>query len=204
MSKKLCEWRAWSECCEHYKKYAWQNVSIKIKGPFQQIKSGIEGSIYVFRSLYEDLSIEGYCVLVMDASNAFNSVSCAVAIWNTRIYCSHWSRSVFNSYRGYAVLFIAGFQVTLLSKEGVTQVDSLAILVYGIGIVSLKTKPNDSEKWNQNWYIDDSVYLAKLLFLKECLLYWWRKEQTLGYYPESDMSHLVVHADQIECAHFFF
>ena len=94
-------------------------------------------------------SQEGYGLLVMDASNAFNSISRAAAIWNTRIYWSRCSRYVFNSYRGYAVLFIAGSQVTLLSKEGVTQGDPLAILVYGIGILPLQESSNIQKNGNK-------------------------------------------------------
>ena len=162
------------------------------------IKSGIEGSIHAFRSLYEELSIEDYGLLLIDASNAFNSISRAAAIWNTRIYWSRCSRYAFISYRGYAVLFITGSQVTLLSKEGVTQGDPLAMLVYGIGILPLTRKLKAPEKWKQNWYADDSACLAKLLLLKEWLAALMEEGPKFGYYAEPDKSYLVVHPDYIE------
>ena len=58
------------------------------------IKSGIEGSIHTFRSLYEKLSVERNSLLLMNACNALKSKSHMTAIWNTRIFwscCSKYS-----------------------------------------------------------------------------------------------------------------
>jgi hypothetical protein len=76
----------------------------------------------------------------MDNVNAFNSMSRLAAIWITRVLWPRCARFVFNSYRGYAVLYIVGSKQTLLSKEGVTQGDPPAMLVYGSGKLPLTSK----------------------------------------------------------------
>ena len=80
------------------------------------LKGGIEGSIHAFRSLFDDLAHEEWGILLMDAANAFNSMSRTAAIWNCRVIWSRASRYVFNAYRGYAFLFVAGSKLVLLSK----------------------------------------------------------------------------------------
>ena len=39
------------------------------------LKSGIEGSIHAFRNLFNDHAQDGWGMLLMDAANAFNSIS---------------------------------------------------------------------------------------------------------------------------------
>jgi hypothetical protein len=162
------------------------------------IKSGIEGSVHAFRKLFDEQAHAGWGLLLMDAANAFNSISRAAAIWNTRVLWSRCSRFVFNAYRGYAILFIAGSSTTLLSREGLTQGDPLAMLVYGIAVLPLTRKLKNPGKWKQNWYADDSACLAPLLLLKEWLELLMREGPKLGYYPEPDKSYLVVHSDYID------
>ena len=86
----------------------------------------------------------------MDAANAFNSMSRSAAIWNCRVLWSRSSRFIFNSYKGHAFLFVAGSSLVLLSKEGVTQGDPLAMLIYGIGVLPLTQKLKCPDKWKQN------------------------------------------------------
>jgi hypothetical protein len=56
-----------------------------------------------------------------------------------------------------------------LSREGVTQGDPLAMLVYAIAVLPLTKRLKNKEKWKQNWYADDSACLAKFMELKEWL-----------------------------------
>ena len=124
------------------------------------LKGGIEGSIHAFRSLFDDLAHERWGMLLMDAANAFNYMSRTAAMWNCRVIWSRASRYIFNAYRGYAFLFVAGSNLVLLSKEGVTQGDPLAMVVYGVGVLPLTRKLKCPDKWKQNWYADDSGSLA--------------------------------------------
>jgi len=49
------------------------------------LKLEIEGFIHSFRNLFNDLAQDGWGLLLMDASNAFNSISRLAAIWNPRV-----------------------------------------------------------------------------------------------------------------------
>ena len=131
------------------------------------IKSGIEGSIHAFCQLFEEFSNDGWGILLMDAANAFNSISRGAAIWNARVLWSRCSRYVFNAYRGCAFLFVCGSNLKLLSKEGVTQGDPLAMLVYGLGLLPLIRILKEPAKWKQNFYADNGACCGPLLMLKE-------------------------------------
>ena len=74
---------------------------------------------------------------------------------------------MFNSYRGYALLIIAGSKEYLFSREGVTQGDPLAMLLYGLAVLPLARKLKKPEKWKQNWYADDSACSAPLTLIFE-------------------------------------
>ena len=78
------------------------------------------------------------------------------------------------------------------SKEGVTQGDPLSMLKYTIAVLPLIQALVDHDKWDQNWYTDDSACCAVLPRLRE----WFDKLSELrpdfGYYPEPRKTILVV------------
>ena len=104
------------------------------------IKSGMEGAIHAIRQLYQEKCDDGFGLLLMDASNAFQTISRAAALWNARVLWSRCARFLFNSYRGYALLIIKGTSATLLSKEGVTQGVPSSMKLYAIGLLPLVQK----------------------------------------------------------------
>ena len=73
-----------------------------------------EAGIQAMRSLFEDDTVEA--VLLVDASNAFNSLNREAAILNTRILCPILAPMLTNTYRSPARLFIGGENI--LSLEG--------------------------------------------------------------------------------------
>jgi len=148
------------------------------------IRSGIEGAIHAFSDLFEDLSGDGWGLLLIDATNAFNSISRTACLWNARVLWPRCSRFLFNSYQGFAVLFIAGSKVFLLSREGVTQGDPLAMLFYGIGVLPLTRMLKKPDLWKQNWYADDSGCLGLFANLRQWLQLLLEEGPTFGDFPE--------------------
>ena len=70
-------------------------------------------------------SDESQAVLLVDATNAFNSLNRQVALKNIEKICPPISTILTNTYRDDIHLFIDG--ETLLSQEGTTQGDPLAM-----------------------------------------------------------------------------
>ena len=75
----------------------------------------------------------GWSALLVDASNAFNSLNRVALLWNVRVLWPRCSRFVFNTYCGWATLVVRGSQEYLYSMEGVTQGDPLSMFLYVIG-----------------------------------------------------------------------
>ena len=82
------------------------------------LKGGIEGTVHAMRELFE----ANHALLLVDASNAFNSLNRAAAIWNSHILWPRCSRFLFNTYRGYASLVLQDNKMT--GKESIGQGDS--------------------------------------------------------------------------------
>ena len=137
------------------------------------IKGGIEAAVHGMQDIFQGNCDDGWGLLLVDASNAFNSMSRPAALWNARVLWSRCSIFLFNSYQGYAVLIVRGASSFILTKEGVTQGDPLGMMFYGVGILPLTRKLkkgsnflNEQKQmcdhdanfdWNQNWYADDSA-----------------------------------------------
>ncbi|CAM1327173.1 Uncharacterised protein r2_g3614 [Pycnogonum litorale] len=82
-------------------------------------EAGIEAAVHSMRQIYEDNETEA--VLLVDASNAFNSVNRMATLHNISIICGIYVK---NCYMAPARLFIIGGK-EILSQEGITQGDTL-------------------------------------------------------------------------------
>ena len=113
-------------------------------------KAGVEAAVHAMREVFDDPDTD--CLLLVDASNAFNRLSRPAALWNCRVLWPRCSRYLFNSYRGYPVVILRGADRSthvILSREGTTQGCPLAMLMYAAGIMSLVTKLKDPSRHRQ-------------------------------------------------------
>ena len=112
--------------------------------------SGVEAAIHSMRTMFSNEDTEG--MLLVDASNAFNSLNRNVALHNIQHICPAFFTLLVNTYRHPAPLYINGD--ILYSNEGTTQGDPLAMPFYALAIVPLIQRLPNVVK--QAWYADDA------------------------------------------------
>ena len=125
--------------------------------------SGIEAGVHATREMFEE--DEEQAMLLVDASNAFNSLNRQVALHNIRRTCPTIARVLINTYRNSTELFVDGD--SLLSQEGTTQGDPLAMAMFGLSTIPLIRRLDGHCK--QVWYADDSAAIGPVDTVK----HWW-------------------------------
>ena len=123
--------------------------------------SGVEAAV---QDSYNSESCQA--ALLIDATN------CEAALHNIQHLCPSFSTILINTYRSPTELFADGS--TVLSQEGTTQGDPLAVPMYALGILPLIQ--HSSVDVNQVWYADDAAATGTVLNLKE----WWDNINNLG------------------------
>ena len=127
-------------------------------------------------------------VILVDASNAFNNMNRLAALHNIRVICPAISTILINMYRIPARLFIAGGG-EILSREGTTQRDNLAMPFYALG-TSILIYSNNNAK--QIWLADDAAAGGSLKQLKT----WWDnlicEGDRFGYFVNQKKSWLIL------------
>ncbi len=121
----------------------------------------------------ELLSIETYeneeteAILLVDATNAFNSLNRKTALHNIRSLCPTLSTMLINTYRQPTQLCVDGD--ILHSCEGITQGDPLAMPMYAIATLPLINELRSETEATQVWYADDACAIGKIRDLRK----WW-------------------------------
>ena len=95
--------------------------------------AGVESGVHAVRDCFDEDGTEA--TLLVDASNAFNSINQNVALHNISYICPAIYTIVINTYRDPTDLFIDG--EALLSQEGTPQGDPLAMPMYAVATVPL-------------------------------------------------------------------
>ena len=138
--------------------------------------SSIEAAVHAVKSAFESNDTEA--VLLVDTTNAFNPLNCHAAFRNIRRFCPPLATILINTYRAPTELFVDGD--ILLSQEGTTQGDPLAMPMYSIATIPLIKKLKVHSK--QIWYADDAAAVGKIADLRA----WWdqltREGPDFGYY----------------------
>ena len=162
-------------------------------GPLQTCAghgAGAESAVHAMRELFSLEGTDG--ILLIDASNAFNCLNRKVALHNIQIVCPVISTYIINTYRHFSTLYVAGGK-KLLSMEGTTQGDPLAMAWYSLSTVSLiDSLRNQIPSVSQVWLADDATAAGKICSLKE----WYKglivEGEKIGYYVNRSKSWLIV------------
>ena len=154
------------------------------------LKGGAEAAIHAMKEIFDQDGTDG--VILVDAENAFNKLNRQAALHNMKYLCPEFAVILINTYRKPTRLFITGGG-EILSAEGTTQGDALAMQFYGISTVQIIQKLRyESTKVHQVWLADDATGADTLPNLKT----WWDKVtlegQKHGYHVKPSKSWLIL------------
>ena len=159
--------------------------------------SGIEAAVHATDQLFKQEDTEA--ILLVDATNAFNSLNRLSALHNIQRLCPSLATALINTYREPTELFVDGD--VLYSREGTTQGDPLAMPMYALATIPLIKKLR--QNWNdvsQVWYADDASAAGKILSLRS----WWSQLASLGpkygYFANAAKTWLVTKGKHLEAA----
>ena len=157
--------------------------------------AGCEAAVRAMHQVFQSPSTEA--VILVDACNAFNSLNRENALRNIPHLCPPLARILVNTYRDDIQLFIDGN--TLLSQEGTTQGDPLAMAMYAVAITPLIRSLKDDET-KQVWFADDATAGGSLTGLRR----WWdrivERGPAYGYHPNPTKTCLLVREESAEMA----
>ena len=154
--------------------------------------AGCEAAVHAMSNIFQEESTEA--MIFVDASNAFNNLNRQATLLNVTTICPSLAPALINTYRNPSRLFVGG--KCLLSKEGTTQGDPLAMAMYAIGTKPLIDRLNGISK--QVWYADDSAAGSTVENIKR----WWDElvefGPLYGYYPNSSKTHILTKPDHVQ------
>ena len=158
-------------------------------------KSGSEAGIHAMNEIFHGEDTDA--ILLIDASNTFNSLNRMTALRNISVTCPIIAPYAINTYRNPAHLFVVGGH-ELLSAERTTQGDPVSMAFYGISLVPLMPKLNEASETVQCWLADDASCSGKV----RDILKWWLFLKTVGpkfdYFPKATKCWLIVKPDKFE------
>ena len=126
-------------------------------------KSGSEAPIHAMHTILE--SDDTDAALLIDASNAFNANNRAAALHNIRILCPIIAIYAINTYRQPARLFFIGGK-EIVSAEGTTQGDPLAMGLYALSIQPLITSLQAQSSVKQCWFAYDASGAGSIMEIR--------------------------------------
>ena len=113
------------------------------------------------KQIFDETDTEA--VILVDASNAFNSMNRQTALHNIQISSPEMATYLTNTYRSPSSLFVANSNGNkILSEEGCTQGDNAGMAFYACNTLPLITLLNQSSLCKQAWFADDSAAAGKL------------------------------------------
>ena len=155
--------------------------------------AGAEAAVHATRESFLKDNTEA--VLLVDASNAFNVLNRQVALRNIRRLCPSIAIALLNTYRESTDLFVDGS--SLLSQEGTTQGDPLAMPMYALATIPLI---HNLPATRQVWYADD----ASASGVSGDLRAWWDELLSVGpaygYHVNAEKTWLITKPEHLAAA----
>ena len=165
-------------------------------------EGGCEAAVHAMRQIFRSPETEG--ILLVDATNAFNTINRQAALHNISILCPPLAPILINTYRAPVRMVITG-SGEIESTEGTTQGDPLAMAMYALAITPLiqQLRTRNPEA-SQVWFADDATCAGTCTQLRA----WWENLSlsgpTFGYHPNGSKTHLVVKEEHEERARQIF
>ena len=165
-------------------------------GPLQVCagqEGGCEAAVHAMRQFFAENDVEG--ALLVDASNAFNTINRQAALHNVSSICPPLSQILVNTYQAPIRCIISG-DGEIVSSEGTTQGDPLAMAMYALAVKPLISKlKSDVPNVKQVWYADDATGAGTCDDLKTFWDCFQLHGASYGYHPNAIKTHLVVKAE---------
>ena len=156
--------------------------------------AGIESAVHFMSDCFQSEDTEA--VLLIDASNAFNSLNRDAVLHNIRYICPSLAMVLIDTYRETTELFVD--DTTLFSEEGTTQGDPLAMPMYALATIPLINCLMVATDLKQVCYADDATASGSLSSLRV----WWDHlaslGPTFGYHPNAIKTWLLTKEDHLE------
>ena len=151
-------------------------------------EGGCEAAVHAMRLLFADEKCEA--ALLVDASNAFNALNRKVALHNVALLCPSLATTLTNIYKEESSLYVDGEMI--MSREGTTQGDPLAMVFYAIATLPLIKSCRFDELLGDVWFADDATGAGTV----DALRRWWdrltEEGPKYGYFPNAIKTWLVV------------
>ena len=162
------------------------------------LKAGVEGEVHTVSQAWVETDVdEKNGFLVIDAENAFNSISRVNMLWTLRHLWPTGARFAFNGYCFSSLLVCrnsTGESLKMWPKDGQIQGDPLSMCLYGIGLLLIIWKLKQLHvDCIQPWFADDAAALGEwyhlILLYEDLLLY----GKSFGYFPNPAKCKVMVH-----------
>ncbi len=144
-------------------------------------EAGCEAAVHAMKEIYSDKDTEA--ILLVDATNAFNTINRQAALHNIRVICPAISTVLSNTYHSPVKLFVTGGG-EIESTEGTTQGDPLAMAMYALAVTPLIHRlREETPDAKQVWFADDATGAGRLRALTTI-------DPEIGYFPNATKTHL--------------
>jgi hypothetical protein len=160
------------------------------------VEAGIEASIHAMARIFDDDKCEA--VILVDAENAFNRLNRKTSLQNIQHLCPPLFQFLNNTYKEPAKLHL-GDGTVIMSEEGATQGDPLAMQMYAVSSRKIIDSLHDNTRdVDQVWFADDSAGAGGL----DDVFNWWMHLNQIGpmygYYPNPPKTHVILKSPELQ------